>query len=490
MRLVMLGADSSRPEGARRTARRGRRQGDPDPDRRRYPGPVTALIWFRDDLRLTDHAALRAGAEDPGGVVALYVLDEESPETRPLGGAAKWWLHESLTRLSAELAAHGVPLVLRRGPAEQIVHEVADEAGADRVYWNRRYGDERAIDARLKLALRERGIAAHSFRGGLLFEPWTVLTGGGSPYRVYSPFWRACLAAPEPAAPEPAPDTLRASGAAPASDDLQAWALQPTSPDWAGGLAARWEPGERAALATLERFLSERAADYEAGRDIPALDVGSELSPHLRWGEISPRTVWHRTLEAGVSAGGFLSELGWREFAWYTAFHNGRLHERGLNAQYDAFPWREYDAETVGPWQRGETGFGLVDAGMRELWQTGFMHNRVRMVVASFLAKNLLTDWRVGEAWFWDTLVDADPASNPFNWQWVAGCGVDAAPYFRIFNPATQQQKFDASGEYVARWAPESIMLPELVDLRETRLRALAAYDSIRGASRERPASR
>ncbi|UTX51977.1 cryptochrome/photolyase family protein [Leucobacter aridicollis] len=447
---------------------------------------MTALIWFRDDLRLTDNAALRAGSADSGGIVALYVLDEESPEMRPLGGAARWWLHESLSRLRESLAVHGVPLVLRRGPAERVVQEVVEQAQADRVYWNRRYGDERALDARLKTALRERGVAAQSFQGGILFEPWTVLTGSGGPYRVYTPFWRACLAAPSPAPPEPAPERLRASDATLVSDVLEHWELQPTSPDWAGGLAERWEPGEEAALAKLDRFLTERAAGYEAGRDTPALDVGSELSPHLRWGEISPRTVWHRTLESGVSAGGFLSELGWREFASYTAFHNGRLHERGLNAQYDGFPWRAYDSHAVGAWRRGETGFGLVDAGMRELWQTGFMHNRVRMVAASFLTKNLLTDWRVGEAWFWDTLVDADAASNPFNWQWVAGCGVDAAPYFRIFNPATQQKKFDASGEYVDRWAPESIMLPELVDLRETRLRALAAYESIRGASRER----
>lgn len=461
---------------------------------------MTALIWFRDDLRLADHAALRAGAADPAGVVALYVLDEESAETRPLGGAARWWLHESLAQLRASLAEMGVPLVLRSGPAERVVGDVVDECGADRVLWNRRYGAERHLDARLKAALRGRGIAAHSFHGGLLFEPWTVATATGTPYRVYTPFWRACLALPAPAEPLPVPDTLTAAAQQPASEALDSWELQPTTPDWAGGLAARWIPGEQTALAHLDRFLEERAPEYRARRDFPAVDVGSELSPYLRWGEMSPRTVWHTALaaatETGVDVGMFLSELGWREFAWHTLFHHSGLdaageaapglHERGLNPQFDGFPWRRPDPRELTAWQRGETGFGVVDAGMRELWQSGFMHNRVRMVTASFLTKNLLTDWRVGEAWFWDTLVDADAASNPFNWQWVAGCGVDAAPYFRVFNPETQQKKFDPEGRYVDRWAPDSVMLPQLVDLRETRVRALAAYESIKLAPRER----
>ncbi|WP_461637598.1 cryptochrome/photolyase family protein [Leucobacter sp. BZR 635] len=474
---------------------------------------MTALIWFRDDLRLADHPALCAGAEDPGGIIALYVLDEESAESRPLGGAARWWLHESLASLRAGLAARGVPLILRRGPAEQVVTDVALECAVDRVLWNRRYGTERHLDARLKAGLRGRGIAAHSFHGGLLFEPGTVATATGTPYRVYTPFWRACLAQPAPAAPVPVPETLTPAAHQPASDSLDSWELQSTTPDWAGGLAARWTPGEQTALAHLDRFLEERAPEYRARRDFPAVDVGSELSPYLRWGEISPRTVWHTALaaatETGVDVGMFLSELGWREFAWHTLFHHSGLdaageaapglHERGLNPQFDGFPWRRpaggelaggepgraYTRELTA-WQRGETGFGVVDAGMRELWQSGFMHNRVRMVTASFLTKNLLTDWRVGEAWFWDTLVDADAASNPFNWQWVAGCGVDAAPYFRVFNPETQQKKFDPEGRYVDRWAPDSVMLPQLVDLRETRVRALAAYESIKLAPRER----
>ncbi|WP_125099040.1 cryptochrome/photolyase family protein [Leucobacter chromiireducens] len=442
---------------------------------------MTTLVWLRDDLRTADHPALAAAADDPGGVVVAYVLDEESPGVRPLGGAARWWLHHSLLALGERLAELGVPLVLRRGAAARVIPELLAESGASRVLWNRRYGAERAGDAALKATLRERGIATHSFPGGVLFEPGSVVTGQGTAYRVYSAFWRACLAGPPPAAPLPAPAALTAAETQPRSDELTDWALLPTRPDWAGGLAARWVPGEAAAEAGLERFLTERAERYAAERDFPDTESGSELSPHLRWGEVSPRTVWHRALSAGVDAGMFLSELGWREFAWHTAFHAQDLHRCGLNAQFDAFPWRTEPGFELAAWQRGETGFPLVDAGMRELWATGFMHNRVRMVAASFLTKNLLIDWRVGEAWFWDTLVDADAASNPFNWQWVAGCGADAAPYFRIFNPLTQQQRFDPAGGYVARWAPESLLTPEIVDLRASRARALAAYDQVRG---------
>ena len=445
---------------------------------------MTTLIWFRDDLRLTDHPALHAGSVADGGIVALYVLDEVSGGVRTLGGAAQWWLHESLLRLRAALDDRGVTLVLRRGAAEDVVLHTARECGAERVYWNRRYGAERHVDARIKVKLCERGIDAHSFPGGLLFEPWTIATGSGTPYRVYSAFWRACLSMPAPKAPFSVPETLRGASVTLASDDLETWELQPSQPNWATGLAERWTPGEDAALARLDTFLTTHAREYQHKRDSPAENVGSELSPYLRWGEISPRTVWNRALESRADTGAFLSEIGWREFAWHTAFHNPDLHTRGLNRQFDAFPWRDPNTEELAAWQRGETGFGLVDAGMRELWRTGFMHNRVRMVAASLLTKNLLFDWRVGEAWFWDTLVDADAASNPFNWQWVAGCGADAAPYFRIFNPVTQQQKFDPVREYTAHWAPDSGARDELVDLRSSRGRALAAYDSIRSLPR------
>ena len=448
---------------------------------------MSTLVWFRDDLRLADHAALSAAAEDPDGIVALYVLDEVSPEVRPLGGAARWWLHHSLSRLRESLAAHGIPLILRRGAASTVVPAVVAESGAARVTWNRRYGAEREIDAELKARLRAAGIDAHSFHGGLLFDPTQIRTQTGGPYRVYSAFWRACLSAPAPASPLPAPESLQAAAVQPASDALDAWTLLPTRPDWSTEIAERWSPGETEALGLLERFLDQRAPAYSRDRDFPSEHVTSELSPALRWGEISPRTVWHRAVASGADVGGFLSELGWREFAWHTLFRHTDLHTRALDERYEAFPWRDTAdpeaAETVAAWRAGRTGFPLVDAGMRELWRSGIMHNRVRMVVASFLTKNLLIDWRVGEAWFWDTLVDADAASNPFNWQWVAGCGADAAPYFRIFNPRTQQEKFDGGGAYVDRWAPESLLHPEIVDLRATRIRALAAYDTVRNAS-------
>ena len=443
---------------------------------------MTTLVWFRDDLRLADHAALHAAASSGDDVVALYVLDEVSAGTRPLGAATKWWLHESLTSLANSLAALGVPLILRRGSAEHVLPSVASESTAQRVFWNRRYGDERHIDERVEAQLAAAGTQAKSFMGNLLFEPWMINTNDGRPFRVYTPFWRACLAAPAPAEPLPAPAKLRPAAQQPVSDALADWELQPTHPNWATEFSERWVVGEAEALRRLDEFLAGNVADYSDKRNFPAVKSTSELSPYLRWGEISPRTVWHTALRTGKEVGVFLSEVGWREFAWHTLHANSQLHLRGLNPNFDRFEWRQPDPEELSAWQRGQTGFTMVDAGMRELWRTGFMHNRVRMVAASFLTKNLLIDWRVGEAWFWDTLVDADAASNPFSWQWVAGCGADAAPYFRIFNPETQQQKFDPTGAYAERWAPDSILQPPIIDLRASRARALAAYDKMRNS--------
>ncbi|MDQ0646194.1 deoxyribodipyrimidine photo-lyase [Microbacterium natoriense] len=440
-----------------------------------------SLVWFRDDLRVTDNPALSAAAARGGAVVALYVLDEESEGIRPLGGAARWWLHHSLASLAGGLRDLGIPLVLRRGQATRIVPEVAAQAEADAIFWNRRYGaPERLVDAEIKRRLRSEGNQVASFAASLLHEPWTVTTGSGGHYSVFTPFWRACQNRPAPRAPLPAPPSAAAGSARVPSDDLDDWQLRPHAPDWAGGLAETWEPGEPAARRQLQRFVRSGLADYDRARDEPGLEATSMLSPRLRWGELSPFTVWH---EAVAAEGGsrFLTELGWREFAWHTLDRFPDLATRNLRPEFDRFPWPCLDEDALRAWRRGRTGVPLVDAGMRELWETGHMHNRVRMVVASFLVKNLLIDWRIGEQWFWDTLVDADAASNPFNWQWVAGSGADAAPYFRVFNPVRQAEKFDPQRRYIDRWAADSRDEP-IVDLRETRRAALRAYDEVKSA--------
>lgn len=446
-----------------------------------------AVVWFRDDLRVADNPALTAAVALGGPVIALYVRDEESPGVRPLGGAARWWLHGSLSVLAANLRAIGIPLVLRSGPAEAVVLGLVDEVSASAVFWTRRYGPERHIDEIIKSRLRDDGIDATSFPGFLLTEPWEVQTEAGTPFSVFSPFWRASLdLLDRHPVPEPLPAPPAAAEAAPvvASDDIDGWGLRPSHPDWATGIAERWTPGEDAALDRLHEFAATDLADYQRARDHLDVDETSRLSPRLRWGELSPRQVWHAVRHHGTEAARtFRSELGWREFAWHSFFARPDLHVRNWRSSFDAFPWPPLDTTALDAWRRGRTGIPLVDAGMRELWVSGTMHNRVRMVVASFLCKNLLIDWRIGEQWFWDTLVDADPASNAFNWQWVAGSGADAAPFFRVFNPELQRTKFDADGRYVARWLPElgSDDYPApIVDLAESRRAALAAWESIR----------
>ena len=457
---------------------------------------MTTLVWFRDDLRTHDNPALSAAADAGDPVICVYVLDEESDGLRPHGGAAKWWLHESLASLTRDLERLGLPLVLRRGPAERVIADVIASAGVTRVLWNRRYGGvERTIDGRLKELAHDHdttssssngsaGLQIHSFNGSLLFEPWEIVNGSGQPYKVFTPFWKACLNAPEPREPLPEPTTLRAADVSVPSDVLADWNLQPAQPNWAQTIAQEWTPGQGSAHELLGDFLDGPVDTYKADRDVPSKPATSRLSPHLRWGEISPHQVWHHARRSGRNVETFLSELGWREFAWHTLFRWPNMATQNLDARFDHFPWHEPDPRELAAWQQGRTGFPLVDAGMRELWQTGTMHNRVRMVVASFLVKNLRIDWRIGEQWFWDTLVDADAASNPFNWQWVAGCGADAAPYFRVFNPETQAKKFDPNGRYVARWAPDSPTLEPLVDLKESRAAALEAYEFVKTAVR------
>ena len=394
------------------------------------------VVWLREDLRLDDHPALTAAIERGAPLHLVYVLDDDSPEVRPLGGAARWWLHHSLEALDAALREQGGRLHLRRGPAEDVIPAIVEEIGADAVHWTRRYGAAREVDARIKSALRAAGLEATSFPGTAMHEPWTVTTGQGGPYRVFTPFWRACLqrdVAP-PLPPSPLGDATWADGA---SDDLADWALLPTRPDWAAGLRAAWTPGEDGAVARLEAFLADGLALYHR-RDEPAIEATSRLSPHLRFGEISPNRIWARLATvtdpaATAKLPRFRAELGWREFCRHLLFTEPDLATVNHRSEFDAMRWRD-DPDSVEAWRRGRTGIPLVDAGMRELWHTGFMHNRVRMVTASLLVKHLLTDWRVGEQWFWDTLVDADEASNAANWQWVAGSGADASPYIRVFN--------------------------------------------------------
>ncbi len=442
-------------------------------------------------------------------MAVVYILDEESEGLRPLGGAARWWLHHSLSALSASLEAKGSRLVLRRGAAEDVVAELVSETGAQHLLWNRRYGlPERTVDAAIKAWAGDNGLGASSYHANLLFEPWTVRTGAGGPYKVFTPFWRACLAGREVRDPLDPPRSLPSPasprGSQPRSDTLESWHLLPSSPDWSGGLASTWMPGEDGARHRLEEFLAGPAGNYGTGRNLPAVEGTSRLSPHLRFGEMSAFRVWReirRRFPEKVPAdvGIFRSELGWREFCWHLLYANPDLASRNYRREFDRFEWQPPGKEELLAWQQGRTGYPLVDAGMRQLWQTGWMHNRVRMAAASFLVKNLLADWRIGEQWFWDTLVDADAASNPANWQWVAGSGADASPYYRIFNPVTQSRKFDATGAYLRRFIPELAGLdgkaihepwktgvpayPEpLVELPESRARALEAYQKLKDA--------
>jgi deoxyribodipyrimidine photo-lyase len=445
-----------------------------------------AVVWLRDDLRLADNPALRAALDLGGPVTVLYVLDEESEGIRPFGAAAKWWLHGSLASLDAELRHRGSALVLRRGPAAEVVDAVVAEADADAVFWNRRYGKvEREIDAGIKASLKDRDIEAHSAAANLLWEPWTVLTGQGTAFKVFTPFWNAVQAMPEPRQPLPQPGAVPAPPAGVRSDALDDWGFLPTQPDWAGGMRDAWEPGEHGAHDRLERFIDEALADYDQ-RDEPAQASTSSLSPHLRWGEISPYQVWHRLHgqlepEQRRMVPAFLRQLAWREFNWNEYFHCDDIARVNVRREFDAFPWRDVSDAELDRWRAGTTGVDLVDAGMRELWHTGAMHNRVRLATASFLVKNMLVDWRIGEQWFWDTLVDADAANNAANWQWVAGSGFDAAPYFRVFNPDRQLERFDPHREYVRQWVPADEDRPEpMVDLKASRQRALAAYEEMR----------
>lgn len=423
-----------------------------------------AIVWFRQDLRLNDNPAFSAAAAGATPVIALYILDTTTQDWA-MGGASRWWLHHSLDKLGAALLQrYGIPLILRRGDPARILPQLANETGARRVYWNRCYEPAAvARDTALKTALKQDGIAVETQNAALLFEPWTVQTQAGGWFKVFTPFWRACRALPAPAAPKRAPQVAIHWPNPLDSDALSDWALLPQTPDWAGGLRETWNPGEAGAAERLRDFLDEALASYARGRDHPDRTVTSRLSPHLHFGEIGPRQIWRAvqmTQDAGGNADKFFAELGWREFSTHLLYHFPDLPHRSFRGDFDAFPW-DNDDGLLRAWQQGRTGYPIVDAGMRELWHTGWMHNRVRMIVASFLVKHLRQDWRRGAAWFWDTLVDADLANNAASWQWVAGSGADAAPYFRIFNPTLQGEKFDSHGAYVRRWVPELAGLPD-----------------------------
>ena len=449
---------------------------------------MTSIVWLRRDLRLADNPALSAAAK-LGPVLPVYILESDLP--RPLGGASLWWLHYSLAALGRELARLGLPLLLLKGSAAELLPKLAAQTQAQRVLCN---DCHHPTDGAVKRALAP--LPLETVFDHLLYEPGAVRTQGGQPFKVFTPFWRAVIAQPEPPRPLPVPSLSGVQGIP--GDALEDWHLLPTTPDWAGGLRESWTPGEAGAQERLDDFLDGGLNGYSRDRDFPAKPATSRLSPHLAFGEISPRQIWHAARLAGVHpAEGFLRELGWREFCHHMLRLFPDMATRPVKPEFAAFPWREDDEQWLA-FIQGRTGYPIVDAGLRELWHTGFMHNRVRMIVASFLVKDLLIPWQKGEDWFWDTLVDADPANNPCGWQWVAGCGFDAAPYFRIFNPVLQSQKFDPDGRYIRRWCPELARLPDkhlhapwtapmfvrdypapVVDHDGARQRALAALKSI-----------
>ena len=469
---------------------------------------MTTLVWFRQDFRLSDNPALAAAHASGEPLIPVYIFAPAEEAAWAPGGAQRWWLHHALARLAETLQGCGSRLCIRAGDdSQRALEALIRETGATRVVWNRRYEPAAiARDRTIKAALRASGLETNSYNAALLHEPWTIRTKSGGPFQVFTPYWRHCQSLGAPPAPLPAPATLRSPAAWPGSCGLQSLELLPRI-DWARGFDAAWTPGSAGAHALLDRFCEEAFEDYPALRDQPAAEGTSRLSPHLHFGEISPREIFHAARRAAQAKGRhsswrdsqFLTELGWREFAHHLLYHFPQTPEQPLRANYARFPWRP-DPGRLRAWQRGVTGYPIVDAGMRQLWQTGWMHNRVRMIAASFLVKDLLQPWAEGARWFWDTLVDADLASNTLGWQWSAGCGADAAPFFRIFNPVAQGMKFDLDGRYVRRWVPELANLPDewvhrpwaaqggselaypapIVDHGQARKDALAALASIR----------
>jgi len=456
--------------------------------------PTPVILWLRQDLRLSDHPALVAACHD-GPVIPVYVLDDETPGDHVMGGASRWWLHHSLAALDASLREKGSKLILRRGKADAVLAQLVEETGAASVHAIRHYEPwwvkaEAALATSVELVLHD---------GNQLAPPGSIVTGAGKPFKIYTPFWRALSHHMPPDAPLHAPRDVPAPSAWPKSETLASWALLPTKPNWAKGFDD-WTPGEQGAHDALDAF-RDHAARYEQARNLPSEEGTSRVSPHLHFGELSPPQVWHRVADAGGSVRTFLSEVAWRDYAQNIIAQYPDVGRKNTRDQFDALPWRTGKAadDDLRAWQQGRTGYPIVDAGMRQLWATGWMHNRVRMITASFLIKHLLIDWRAGERWFWDCLVDADYGNNGVNWQWTAGSGVDSNMFSRIMAPLVQSEKFDAAG-YIREWVPELADLsdeaihdpdeagcrpkayPEkLIGHREARERALAAYAKTKG---------
>ena len=451
-----------------------------------------SIVWLRRDLRLSDQAALLAACA-AGPVVPVYVLDDETPQHRKMGGASRWWLHHSLAALAAALEAKGSQLILRRGKCDTVLAALAEQVGAREVHALHHY------EAWWRIAERAVGqaLTLHLHHGNYLAPAGSVLTGSGTPFKIFTPFWRALQAKMlPPAQPTAVPQSIPAPVQWPASNKLEDWALLPSRPDWSGGLRAEWTPGEAGAAERLDDFAGH-AKRYADERNLPSREGTSRLSPHLHFGEVSPATVWHQVASCGGSVGTFLGELGWRDYAQNVIMQLPDYGGTNAKPQYDALAWRTGAAAEadLAAWQQGRTGYPIVDAGMRQLWASGWMHNRVRMIAASFLIKHLLIDWRRGEQWFWDTLVDADYGSNAVNWQWSAGSGIDAQMFVRIMAPLGQSVKFDAAN-YIRQWVPELAHLSDaeihdpvlpvpgypakLIGHSEARARALAAWGKLK----------
>ncbi|PWT97831.1 MAG: deoxyribodipyrimidine photolyase [Candidatus Melainabacteria bacterium] len=475
-----------------------------------------AIVWFRNDLRLADNPALSRAVKGGFEILPVYVHSPEDEGQWFAGAASRWWLHHSLVALEQSLKDTGHRLVLRKGRAGIELMRIIQETSATTIFFNHRYEPwAREQENNVASALSKTGITIFGFDSSLLFPPTQITSSDGSPYKVFTPFWRKLLSIPEVNHPIATPHLPPAHPPHLSSINLNALELLPTF-DWAAGLRASWQPGENAATRRLKSFLKSCLSDYQDSRDRPDLDGVSRLSPYLHFGEISPLTVWHSVKQHAQNKPGldascksYLKELVWREFAYHLLYHFPKTTDVPMRAEFDRFPWSS-KASFLKAWQAGNTGYPIVDAGIRQLWNTGWMHNRVRMIVASFLVKDLLVSWQDGAKWFWDTLVDADLANNTLGWQWSAGCGADAAPYFRIFNPVLQGKKFDPSGDYVRRWVPELAGLPAkwmhcpwmapqvelaragiklggsyplpLVDHSEARLRALIAFETIKRA--------